>query len=391
MEEIIEFKDWFCIKQRESFIVDPKINFDDAKFYFGRKEIEEKIIKHIKTGFITVGAPKMVLYGQYGCGKTQTLYHIDWLLKNGQIPSKLKPWVVHVDLEMATKSTASILHVQLLEALGKNKVANWVNQLFNKERDIETKLTEIFTDENMVQAALNLRATGDTQLLAWRWFCGHKMTNADLDKLNITRSLAESGSYGDLVNALIGIGRLAELSDEKIIVLVDETEQLNYVTNPDATNSLVSYIRKLTDQTNPCVGIIFGIFAPSRQELGYILMRQDIVTRIINHNYIEIPPLPSVDDVTTFLKEMLNHFIDHEKAQEIITKENLDTTLEIYPFDNSSFEQLCEYASQDPTKALPRLIIRAVNECAVLAWDKKSRIIDIKSIEDISPSIFSED
>jgi hypothetical protein len=391
MKEMIEFKDWFCIKQRESFIVDPKINFDDAKFYFGRKEIEEKIIKHLKTGFVTVGAPKMVLYGPYGCGKTQTLYHIDWLFKNGKIPSKLKPYIVHVDLEMATKSTASIFHVQLLEALGKNKVSLWVNQLFNRERDIETILSKIFSDENMVQAAQNLRATGDTQLLAWRWFCGHKMSNSDLDKLNITRSLAESGGSGDLVNALIGIGRLAELSDEKIIFLVDETEQLNNVTNPDAISSLVSYIRKLTDQTNPCVGIIFGTFAPSRQELGYVLMRPEIGNRIVNHNYIEIPTLPSVEDVKTFLKEMLAHFIDCEKVQNMITKENLDTTVEIYPFDNSSFEQLCDYASQDPTKTLPRLIIRAVNECAVLAWDKKSKIIDINSVEDIAPSIFGED
>jgi len=386
-----EFTDWFCIKNRNSFMIDPKVNFEDSKFYFGRKEIEDRIIKQIRTGFITLGAPKMLLIGPYGSGKTQTLYHIDWLLKNGKISSLLKPCTVHLDLEMGTKSSCAILHQQMLEALGKNKVSFWINQLFTSVKDIEPKLKELFNDDNMVQAAINLRYAGgggEAQLLAWRWFCGHKMTNADLGKLNITRSLSESGGAVDLVNALVGIGRLAEISGEKIIFFIDEAEKVNDVTNADAISSIRSYIRKLSEPTSSSIGFILSVTAFTRQEIGEIFARPDIMTRIGEHNYIEIPVLPSIEDVRTFLKEMLNHFVDQEKAAEIIKKEKLDTDADIFPFKHDSLEQLCEYASQDITKTLPRLIIRAVNECAVLAWDKESRTIDQDSIEEIGSMIF---
>ena len=37
------FKDWFCLKNRESFTIDPKINSSDARFYFGRAPLEARL------------------------------------------------------------------------------------------------------------------------------------------------------------------------------------------------------------------------------------------------------------------------------------------------------------------------------------------------------------
>jgi len=39
----MDFKEWFCLNGRESFTIDPKVNPDDAKFYFGRDEISKRI------------------------------------------------------------------------------------------------------------------------------------------------------------------------------------------------------------------------------------------------------------------------------------------------------------------------------------------------------------
>ena len=69
----MDFKNWFCLKDRESFTIDPKINSADARFYFGRAQLDERMKNQVKRAFIDPQVPKMMVWGPYGCGKTQTL------------------------------------------------------------------------------------------------------------------------------------------------------------------------------------------------------------------------------------------------------------------------------------------------------------------------------
>jgi len=55
----MEFKDWFCLKQRESFTIDAKIIPTDAQFYFGRKPLADRMRKQISRAFIDPQIPKM--------------------------------------------------------------------------------------------------------------------------------------------------------------------------------------------------------------------------------------------------------------------------------------------------------------------------------------------
>ena len=112
----VEFKEWFCLNARESFTIDPLIYPSDAQFYFGRSDIKAQLVAQINKSFIVPGIPKIVLYGAYGSGKTQTLHHIDYLLTNDPPKSlRHKPKPVHVVLEMASKSTYGEWHLQLME------------------------------------------------------------------------------------------------------------------------------------------------------------------------------------------------------------------------------------------------------------------------------------
>ena len=116
--------------------------------------------------------------------------------------------------------------------------------------------------------------------------------------------------------------------------------------------------------------------------------RPDILSRIGRDNVIEIPHLPAINDVETFIKEMFTEFIAKKKADKIIKEEKLKISLETYPFTADAYELLADYATQDPDKALPRNIIRAINECAIAAWDKEKLIIDTEIINDIAPIVF---
>jgi len=48
----MDFKNWFCLNQRESFTIDSKINPPDARFYFGRQQLDERMRKQITRAFV---------------------------------------------------------------------------------------------------------------------------------------------------------------------------------------------------------------------------------------------------------------------------------------------------------------------------------------------------
>jgi len=383
----MEFKEWFCLRNRESFMIDPKINPEDARFYFGRHEIKHWIIGQLKRSFVDPGIPKMILYGPYGSGKTQTLFHIEYYLKKSKPGScKFLPKTVHLDLEMLSKSTNFDLHIQLLEAIGKDVVVKWIEQLRNKG-NLEIELRKITSDTNIISVMINLPAGGDIGLSAWRWICGQTLSTRELEQLRVTRELGRLGS-GDLVNALIAIGKLAEANGEKIIFLIDEAEQFRNVKTGDASESLHAYLRKLAEPSNSSVGFIIAGFALTLDDMPELVVRPDIRTRLGETNIKEIGNLPAVKDVQIFLQELFAELIDQRAAENKIQEEKLGVTLNTYPFTSSSFDLLCEFASQDLVKALPRNLIKAVNECAIAAWDEKKPVIDDNIVNEIAPIIF---
>jgi len=384
----VEFKTWFCLKGRDSFTIDPKVNPGDAKFYFGREEIKNRLKAQLRRSFVEPGVPKVVIYGSFGSGKTQTLFYLENYLRNERPEAcRLNPTTLHLDLEMHSKSDHRGWHLQLAENLGKATVAAWIEKLFSHTQNLDVELRSIFDDVNMAEAAKNLRAGGDTGFLAWRWFCGYELKPAELERLNVTRSLGDLGA-GDMVDALEGLGRLAERNGEKLIFLMDEAEQFRNVKTGDATESLHNYLRKLAEPSNSSVGFIVAAYALTLDEMPELVVRADVRTRIGENNFVEIPPLPTVHDVQVFLKELLRELVDQAGAEKKIHAESLGVSLETYPFSADAFDVLCDFTSQQPTKALPRNIIKAVNECAISAWDEKKPTITAQMVNDIAPLIF---
>jgi len=384
----MEFQEWFCLKDRDTFTIDPKINLEDAKFYFGREAIKTQLLSQMRRAFLSPGVPKMLIYGPFGSGKTQTLFYVGYVLwHNKPSTCKLNIHTVYLDLEMRSKSDFRDWHLQLMENLGKDRVATWIEGSSSAGTNFEAELKKIFHNEiNMVEACKGL-TRGDLSFTAWRWFCGQTLTAKELESLRVTRNLGDIG-VGDMISLLGGLGRLAEKNNEKLIFLVDEAEQFKWVRNADAMESLHDYIRKLAEPSNSTVGFIIAGTAVTLDDMPEWYYRPDILTRIGRDNVIEIPHLPAVKDVETFVKEMLAEFVDKEKADKRIKEKRLGISLETYPFQADAFDLLAEYATQDPEKTLPRNIIRAINECAITAWDKELPIIDINIVNEIAPLIF---
>lgn len=385
---MVEFQKWFCLKDRLNFTIDAQINPDDARFYFGRDDIKTRLQRQLRRAFIAPGVPKLMVWGPYGSGKTQTLFYLEHYLKT-HTPSSCKgvPHTLYAIIETRSNSTASHFHMQLMEALGKETVAAWVSTLFNAVQDLDQALLGLAGDPNIALALKEQRASGDSSFVAWRWLTGQSLRANELASLSLTRNLGQVGA-GDLVKVLVAVGNLADQIGKKLIFLLDEVEELRNVRRGDAAESIHQYFRRLGEPANFSVGFLAGITANVFDEAPEMLKRGDVMGRIGTSNYVDIPPLPAVSDVQTFISELLLNLIDLKQAQVSIGEHNLDTEPGIYPFERSAFELLADYATQEPTKALPRHIINAINECAIQAWDEEKRLIGEGVVNNVAPYVF---
>jgi hypothetical protein len=289
-------------------------------------------------------------------------------------------------IEMKSKSNHQDLHLQLMEGIGKGVVTEWVRSISKKGLVLEEELRKIFSDENIVQALIKL-IVGGMDYIAWRWLTGQDLSNKELEQLCVTRNLGQIGS-GAMVDELVGIGRFAELLGEKIIFLIDEAERFLSVQNIDALNALEDYFRELSENRNDTIGFFVAGTASNLEDTAPFLHSDSVLTRMGKQNVVIIPPIPSLDDVKSFITQMLSEIIDQSQADKNIKDNSLGIPLATYPFDTDSFDLLCEYASQDSYKTIPRSIINAINECAITAWDEQKRIINSDIVNGIAPLVF---
>jgi DNA polymerase III delta prime subunit len=382
------FKDWFCLNNRETFTIDPKVNPTDAQFYFGRTALKERLRKQIVRAFVDPQVPKMMIHGPYGSGKTQTLYHLAWDLKN-ETPSscKGKPHVVHLDIEVTSRSGADLWHLQLTESLGMQTCQDWVHTLFAGSQDFDAAVSKLTTDVNLAQVLKQLRGSGDLAFSSWRWITGQKLASKELQEIKVTRNLSEVG-VGDQVIMLQVLGNLARAVGHTLIFCVDEMEELRNVKTGDAADSWHQYVRKLADNANFSVGFIIGFFAVTLDDAPEMLIREDVRSRLGRNNVIELETLPSPANVQQFTEEMLSRLVNQSQAEALIQSEHLQSTTKTFPFTASAFALLCDYACQDPIKSTPRNIIKTINECAIQAWDLKQRVVGDDIVNEIAPIVF---
>lgn len=384
------FQEWFCLKNRATFTIDPKVNPDDAKLYFGRDTLRDRIKKQVSRAFIDPQVPKMMFYGAYGSGKTQTLYHMAWdMSANKPTSCKGQPHVVHLDIEVQSKSSADSWHLQMTEALEMGTVKGWLDSLFDSAKNFDHEVSKLTPDANLQSGFKQLRGGGDLAFTAWRWLTGQDLAAGELQDIKVTRCLGDVG-VGGLVSATIALGNLARAVGRELVFFMDEMEALQNVKQGDAAESWHDYLRKLSDNSNSSVGFVLGFKADTIDDAPRILVRPDVTSRVGKQNLIELETLAAPANVKAFVEDMLSHLIDPKKAQSLIAAESLKTTPKTYPFAESAFDLLCDYACQDPHKSTPRNIIRTINECAITSWDAnpKKRVIDDSVVNDIAPVIF---
>lgn len=382
------FKEYFCLRDRENFNINVKASPRDAELYFGNSHLNDTIVKACEDAVLLAKPPKMYLWGPYGSGKTHTLFHLKHHIENKIILQSGNRYVVPVfEVELHAKTTYQYLHQKMLEALGMDRVREYANFFFQEHAGQDDAISAFFRHGNIVAAFRSLSLGGAQALIPWRWLCGIKLKQSDLDAVGLTASVDE---VYDMVEILTVVGRLAARRSERIVFLIDEAEALNNVSDPDAQETFHDGLRKLADQENDAVGFVLSFFALGAGDMPGFMARDDIVGRLGRDNIIQLPYLDAVEDVRAFLADLRDHFFEASSVADRVAELGLPAGSDaLFPFEPDALDQFAAYATQDPTRALPRNILNALSSAAVAAYKAQAPLVSLAIVDETAPLVFA--
>lgn len=276
---------------RVSLELDPR---RDAKIYVDVHGVMPKI-KDILVA--TSPAPKLLVTGEWGMGKSHTLWHVATEL----LPELADPaHEVFVKLGGLTNKARFLdVYRQIIQAL-REPLEDALRQLADLTDDDLAGLTQ---DGRLVLRSLGerLRADADApELGALRmWLSGAGPTPTQAMRLGLGTRLKDSPHHQDLVPLLLAASRIiARAKKSRPVIFIDESTAFRMPRGQDAKVSISEGLRELFDQDNRDLGIVLGMY-----DRGAPWLRLDVLQRLENRR-VELSPLVSTDEVAEFTRRL---------------------------------------------------------------------------------------
>jgi hypothetical protein len=380
---VVSLQELLCLN-RPNFQINPKQSFDDAKLYFGRNNAQN-LIEAIQTGYMAGYVPRFYLFGNYGTGKTHLLYHLKYYFENAQTDIRVLPVVIQLEAESKTRYQA--LHKRFLDGIGIERLERAYQDYGFLGEDRERRFRELFPQPDLYLVMQLLQAGPANKTLSWRWLTGDRLSTAEQAQLGVTSLLTDTG---DLVDVLVTIGELFKRTGQHLLFLIDESEGLHSVSNPDAMRSWHDAFRKLADQNdNQSVGWIATFYTTLHDEPPSFVMEGDILSRLGKGGQHVLEPMAAVE-VKQFLADLLDQFVDHDRAVTVMHELGLPAETTHYPFTNPGLEAFIEHSKAAPQNAIPRTVIRALTACGLEAIRRQERKFAPDLVDAVVPGEFAE-
>jgi hypothetical protein len=335
--------------RRENFILDPLTDTD----CFARDDIKTAAIaESLDIDLVTNLAPKRLVWGPYGGGKTHTLMRT---MRELQQLTPIHPVRIECP-DLSKKSRFHDLYREgIMRALGQDfiigLVEDGVQSVGLARRDeLLVRLKTKFGDEELAKAAIRIIDPNFDQLRLWRWVSGVPMSRQDLDDLGQTQDLTETEA-ARLAELICVFGRLLrEIRKQTLVVVLDEMERLRSI-GPETITTFVSGFTRLVDPNQTSVSVLIGASAAVESEMVDVFAPGGPVTgRIGPDAQIEIRSLDEAD-VNKFIKGVIAYVRDPQAnlnaliaAASNITHESVDP--EFFPFTEDALDALKSHLTQ---------------------------------------------
>jgi hypothetical protein len=364
--------------RKPQFSIDPK---SDASFYFDGTPLHERLIRHLRMQFVEApGVPRFFVLGQYGAGKTHTLWHLHYELLNGKLFQQHKTLPMLVTLQSLNARERWItVHRKLVDAIGLDLVRKAIAGVMSGAVPGSDPL-DVFRQPGLIlfgesglkssQAHIyrNLLYGGRQAAISWEWLKGTALSVTDAATLGLETQLAEPSQ---LIDALFNIGRLIQLGlGSRVILLIDEAEVLRSVTHPDSHNEFVHSFRRLVGEENNVLGIVIAYQMEGDMEDSPPILWDLSVRRRVGHEagYIDLKDLMlNPEDARKFIVDALRYLVDQDAARETIRTAHLDTEPEFFPFTENAVDRIAQYVTEEPERLLPSQIIDKMSKAVATA------------------------
>ena len=335
--------------RRDNFILDP---VEDTAC-FARNDINtHSIAESLDIDLVTQLAPKRLVFGPYGGGKTHTL------MRTMKELEQLTPvYPVRIECpDLAKKSRFHDLYREgIMRGLGQDFIIGIIEEAVQSigmvreagrpMRDVlGSKLREKFGDEEIAKAALRIVDPNFDQLRLWRWISGVAMSRQDLDDLGQTQDLTQTEA-ARLAEIICLFGRLLrELRQKTLVLILDEMERLRSI-GPETVTTFVSGFTRLVDPTQTSVSVLIGASAQLESELVEVFSpKGPVASRLGADAHIEIPSLED-PDVNGFIKGVIKYLRAPDVDLPTLTSTAAATTKEkliadFFPFTESAIDAL---------------------------------------------------
>lgn len=334
---------------RDNFILDPL--HDTA--CFARDDVNTRVIaESLDTDLVTDLAPKRLVWGPYGGGKTHTLMRTMEELK-----SLTHIHAVRVECpDLSKRSRFHDLYREgIMRELGQDFVIGLIEDVLQdvglaRREEMMQKVKDRLEDEEVAKAAIRVVDPNFDRLRLWRWISGVSLSRADLDDLGQTRDLTETEA-ARLADIIILIGRLLrELRNQTLVLVLDEMERLNSI-GAETIGTFVSGFTRLADPNQSHVSVLLGVSASLETEMAEVFgSRGPVVSRLGDEALVEIPALDEAD-VDKFIRGVIEYVRDPAANLEALVKEAESATQEtvqgdMYPFTSEAIETLKSQLTQ---------------------------------------------
>ena len=373
--------EWFCLaNKRMSFAISP---FEDPDLYFGRVQLLKELTDTLEQNFAMGYSQRLLLYGEFGVGKTHTLKHIQYFLEHSGQKVVCK-YLVMGDVERKTRFVS--LHRNIMDAVGRDEVTRLL-RLFQAKHgaSIKDELKKRLTSESLVNAFGSLLSFGTQVDDAWAWLQWLPVGDSS-SRLGVSGDLTSST---ELVRVLKFVSELYWVYDGKwLIILVDEAERLANAKDPDAVNNWKEALTLVADaKERSKLGIIFAVAGIEEKKFPPPLTDGQVIRRFDEKkSYKQLKSFPR-PETELFVKDLLGNLVDKKCLAAEIKKEKLDKKAgfkqELYPFTEDGYTAFIKALSANREVVTPSYVIEMMGRVGFAAFKKPSPVIDKQIVDGV--------
>lgn len=328
---------------RDNFIPDPLLDTD----CFARDDVDTKeIAESLDIDLVTGLAPKRLVWGPYGGGKTHTL-----MRTMKELEKLTAIYAVRIECpDLGRKSRFHDLYREgIMRGLGQDFVIGLMEQAvqavgMHRREDLLPRLRDKFKDEEVAKAASRLYDPNFDRLRLWRWLSGVALSRGDLDDLTQTQDLTstESARLAEMICMLGAL--LRELRGKRLVLILDEMERLKSI-GPETVTTFVSGFTRLVDPNQRSVSILIGASASVETEMIDVFSTNGPVTsRLGADAQIEIQAIRDTD-VDAFIEGVIAFIRDKDADNSALVEAAQTATAEtvgerFFPFTDEAIDAL---------------------------------------------------